>query len=132
MHNGVREQRERYQERVPVKPSARLLIVVLLGAAAVFVPGVASTAAPRTCADAAAPLTVEEQRLAQPETGEVLQRSGFDRFAKSFTPARSLTGGHSSPSWNGRNRTSSSRHKRWTSLSPWRAAGWTYRALGRP
>ena len=48
-------------------------------------PGVASTA-PRTLRRPAAPLTVEEQRLAQPETGAILQRSGFDRFAI-FTPA---------------------------------------------
>ena len=34
-------------------------------------PGVASAAAPSTCADPAAALTVEEQRLAQPKTGGV-------------------------------------------------------------
>jgi hypothetical protein len=70
-----------------VKPLARLLIVVLLGTAAAVSSGVASAAATPTCADPAAPLTVEEQRLAQPKTGEVLQRTGFDRFAKIFTPA---------------------------------------------
>lgn len=70
-----------------MKPLARLLIVVLLCTAAAVVSGVASAAAPPTCADPAAPLTVEEQRLAQPKTGEVLERSGFDRFAKIFTPA---------------------------------------------
>ena len=71
---------------IPVKPLARLWIVVLLGTVAAM-PDVASTATPRTCADPAAPLTVEEQRLAQPKTGEVLQRSGFDSFATTFTPA---------------------------------------------
>ena len=70
-----------------MRPLARLLIVVVLGTAAAVVPGVPSASAPRTCADPAAPLTVEEQRLAQPTTGEVLQRSGFDRFARVFTPA---------------------------------------------
>lgn len=70
-----------------MKPLARLLIVVLLGTAAAVVPGVASAAAPPTCADPAAQLTVEEQRLALPAPGEVLARSGFDRFAKVFTPA---------------------------------------------
>jgi pyrrolidone-carboxylate peptidase len=70
-----------------VKPLARLWIVVLLGAAAAVVPGAAPTAARPTCADRAAPLTVEERRLARPTSREVLQRSGFDRFARSFTPA---------------------------------------------
>ena len=70
-----------------MKPLARLWIVVLLGTAAAVMPGVAPTAAPPTCADPAAPLTLEEQRLAQPTSVEVLQRSRFDRFAKIFTPA---------------------------------------------
>lgn len=70
-----------------MKPLARLLIVVLLGTAAAVVPGVAAAAAPPTCADPSAPLTVEEQRLALPAPGEVLRRSGFDRFAQAFTPA---------------------------------------------
>ena len=70
-----------------MKALARLWIVVLLGTAAAVMPGVAPTAAPRTCADPAAPLSVEEQRLAQATPGEVLQRSGFHRFAKKFTPA---------------------------------------------
>ncbi len=69
-----------------MKPLARLLIVVLLGLGAVIVPGQASAEPARTCADPAAPLTVEEQRLALPAPAEVLRRSGFDRFAQAFTP----------------------------------------------
>ena len=69
-----------------MKPLARLWIVVLLGTAAAVVPGAAPTAAQPTCANRAAPLTVEEQRLARPTPREVLKRSGFDRFARSFTP----------------------------------------------
>jgi len=67
-----------------VKPLARLLFVVLLGLGAATVPGQAAAA--RTCADPAAPLTVEEQRLALPAPAEILRRSGFDRFAQAFTP----------------------------------------------
>jgi pyrrolidone-carboxylate peptidase len=44
-------------------------------------------ATPPTCADPNAPLTVEEQRLAEPATGEILRRTGFDRFAAALTPA---------------------------------------------
>ena len=69
-----------------MRPSGRWLIVVLLGSAAI-VPGVDSAAAQPTCADPYAPLTVEEQRLARPKAAEVLQRSGFDRFATTFTLA---------------------------------------------
>jgi pyrrolidone-carboxylate peptidase len=64
---------------------ARLLIVVLLGLGAAIVPGPAAAA--RTCADPAAPLTVEERRLALPAPAEILRRTGFDRFAQAFTPA---------------------------------------------
>lgn len=63
-----------------------LLAAALLGMAGTLVPTVTAAAAP-TCADPAAPLTVEELRLAQPKTTEVLQRSGFDRFERVFTPA---------------------------------------------
>ena len=70
-----------------MKPLARWSIVVLLGLSAVVVPGQA-TAAGRTCADPAAPLSVEEDRLALAAPAEILRRSGFDRFAQSFTPAR--------------------------------------------
>ncbi|TDV46091.1 pyroglutamyl peptidase [Actinophytocola oryzae] len=63
-----------------------LLAAAAFGLAGMLVPTVTASAAP-TCADPSAPLTVEEQRLAQPKTAEVLQRSGFDRFAQVFTPA---------------------------------------------
>jgi len=63
-----------------------LLAATLLGLAGTFVPTVTATATP-TCADPTAPLTVEEQRLALPKPLEVLQRSGFDRFERVFTPA---------------------------------------------
>jgi len=63
-----------------------LLAAALLGLAGTLVPTVTAAAAP-TCADPAAPLTVEEQRLALPKPMEVLQRSGFDRFERVFTPA---------------------------------------------
>jgi pyrrolidone-carboxylate peptidase len=67
-----------------------LLIVLLAGLPAVLLPALPATAAPaapRTCADPAAQLTVEEQRLTLPAPAEVLRRSGFDTFAKVFTPA---------------------------------------------
>lgn len=63
-----------------------LLVAALLGMAGTLVPTVTAAAAP-TCADPTASLTVEEQRLALPKTAEVLQRSGFDRFERVFTPA---------------------------------------------
>ena len=69
-----------------MKPLARLLIVVLLGLGVAVVPGQAAATA-RTCADPAAPLTVEEGRLVLPVPAEILRRSGFDRFAEKFTPA---------------------------------------------
>lgn len=68
----------------------RGLVVLLLGSVAALVPAglaQAAPAAPPTCADPAAPLTVEEQRLARPVPGEILARSGFDRFGAVFTPA---------------------------------------------
>lgn len=82
-----------------MKPLSRLLVVVVLGLVAALVPSVsaaAETAAERaavkvpTCADPNAPLTVEEQRLTLPVPGEILRRSGFDKFAKVFTPALCL------------------------------------------
>jgi len=75
-----------------VKLLTRMVIVLLLGLVAALVPTVSAAAAPapRTCADASAPLTVEEQRLTRPVPGEVLRRSGFDKFAKLFTPALCL------------------------------------------
>ena len=69
-----------------MKPLARLSVVVLLGLGAVVVPGHA-TATIRTCADPAAPLTVEEERLALAAPTEILLRSGFDRFAQDFIPS---------------------------------------------
>jgi pyrrolidone-carboxylate peptidase len=69
-----------------VKPLARLSIVVMFGLGAAVVPGQA-TATVRVCADPNAPLTVEEQRLALPAPAEILRRSGFGHFARSFTPA---------------------------------------------
>ena len=44
-------------------------------------------AAASACADPSAALTVEEQRLADPATAEILRRTGFDRFAAALTPA---------------------------------------------
>lgn len=69
-----------------MKPLARLSIVVLLGLGAVVVPGQAA-ARDRSCADPAAPLTIEEGRLPLAAPVEILRRSGFDRFAKNLTPA---------------------------------------------
>ena len=71
---------------------ARALFVALLGLAGVLVPTVTAAAetpapTPPTCADPAAPLTVEEQRLALPAPAEILRRSGFDRFGRVFTPS---------------------------------------------
>jgi len=69
---------------------ARALFVALLGLAGVLVPTVTAAAAATpmpTCADPAAPLTVEEQRLARPAPAEILRRSGFDRFGRVFTPS---------------------------------------------
>lgn len=63
-----------------------LLAATLLGLAGTLVPTVTAAATP-TCADPAAPLTVEEQRLTLPKPTEVLQRSGFDRFERVFTPS---------------------------------------------
>ncbi|HEX2130844.1 MAG TPA: pyroglutamyl peptidase [Actinophytocola sp.] len=62
-------------------------LVALLGLVGTLVPAETAAAAPRTCADPTAPLTVEEQRLALPQPTEILARSGFARFAKAFTPA---------------------------------------------
>ncbi|MCT2585393.1 pyroglutamyl peptidase [Actinophytocola gossypii] len=63
-------------------------LVALLGLVGTLVPvGTAAAAPARTCADPNAPLTVEEQRLTLPQPTEILARSGFDRFAKVFTPA---------------------------------------------
>jgi pyrrolidone-carboxylate peptidase len=73
-----------------VKPLARLLIVLATGLAAVAVATTLAQAGPRQCADPAAPLTVEEQRLALPEPGQILARTGFDTFAEVFTPALCL------------------------------------------
>jgi pyrrolidone-carboxylate peptidase len=73
--------------RQDVRVRARtLLAATLLGLAGTLIPTVTASATP-TCADPAAPLTVEEQRLALPKPVEVLQRSGFDRFERVFTPA---------------------------------------------
>jgi pyrrolidone-carboxylate peptidase len=69
-----------------VKTLARLLIVFVLGLAAALVPTGSASAAP-TCADPGAPLTVEERRLTLPAPGQILARTGFDRFARVFTPA---------------------------------------------
>ncbi|MFL6126835.1 pyroglutamyl peptidase [Actinophytocola sp.] len=63
-----------------------LLAAALLGLTGTLVPAVTAAATP-TCADATAPLTVSEQRLALPKPQEVLLRSGFDRFGRLFTPS---------------------------------------------
>lgn len=72
-----------------MKPLARTLVAVTLGLVGVLAPTTSASATPipPTCADAAAPLTVEEQRLTRPAPAEILRRSGFDRFATAFTPA---------------------------------------------
>lgn len=70
-----------------MKPIARWLIVLVTGLAAVVVATTVAQAGPRQCADLAAPLTVEEQRLARPEPGQILARTGFDTFAEGFTSA---------------------------------------------
>jgi hypothetical protein len=70
-----------------VRVLLRALVVATLGVAGATVPVGTAAAAPPTCADPTASLTVEEQRLARPAPGEVLARSGFDRFAAVFTPA---------------------------------------------
>lgn len=63
-----------------------LLAATVLGLAGTLLPTVTASATP-TCADPTAPLTVSEQRLAQPKTTEVLTRSGFDKFERVFTPS---------------------------------------------
>jgi pyrrolidone-carboxylate peptidase len=63
-----------------------LLAATVLGLAGTLLPAVTAAATP-TCADPTAPLTVSEQRLAQPKPVEVLTRSGFDRFERAFTPS---------------------------------------------
>jgi pyrrolidone-carboxylate peptidase len=65
---------------------ARALVAVLLGLVGTLVPTVTASAT-ATCADPAARLTVEEQRLALPAPPEILRRSGFDRFSQVFTPS---------------------------------------------
>lgn len=62
-----------------------LLTAALLALAGTFV-STGTAAATPTCADPAAPLTVEEQRLALPAPTEILRRTGFDRFERVFTP----------------------------------------------
>lgn len=65
-----------------------VVVVVLVLVGTLVSPGSATGAPPpRTCADPAAPLTFEEQRLTRPGPGEILRRSGFDRFGQVFTPA---------------------------------------------
>lgn len=66
-----------------------LLAAAFLGLAGTLVPTVTAAATP-ACADPAAPLTVEERRLALPTPAEVLRRSGFDRFERVFTPSLCL------------------------------------------
>jgi pyrrolidone-carboxylate peptidase len=63
-----------------------LLAATVLGLAGTLLPTVTASATP-TCADPTAPLTVSEQRLAQPKPVEVLTRSGFDKFGRAFTPS---------------------------------------------
>jgi pyrrolidone-carboxylate peptidase len=70
-----------------------LLAAAVLGLAGTLVPTVTAAAAP-TCADPAAPLTVEEQRLALPAPAEILRRSGLDRFERVFTPSLCLLPSH--------------------------------------
>lgn len=70
-----------------------LLAAAVLGLAGTLVPTVTAAAAP-TCADPAAPLTVEERRLALPAPAEILRRSGFDRFERVFTPSLCLLPSH--------------------------------------
>jgi pyrrolidone-carboxylate peptidase len=70
-----------------VRQMVRGLVVLLLGSSAALLPNTSAAAESPVCADPAAPLTVEEQRLARPVPAEILARSGFDRFAKAFTPA---------------------------------------------
>ncbi|MEV4316403.1 pyroglutamyl peptidase [Actinocrispum sp. NPDC049592] len=55
---------------------------IVLGALSVAVPGMAAAAGP--CFDRTAPITVSEKRLDLTAPQEVLQRSGFDRFAPRF------------------------------------------------
>lgn len=71
-----------------MKALTRAVVVVVLGLMGTLVSvGSAAAAPPRTCADPAAPLTVEEQRLTRPAPGQILARSGFDTFGRVFTPA---------------------------------------------
>jgi pyrrolidone-carboxylate peptidase len=74
---------------VTVKSLTRAVVGTVLGLVGTLVSVAPATAAPppRTCADPAAPLTVEEQRLTRPAPGEILARSGFDTFGRTFTPA---------------------------------------------
>lgn len=73
-----------------MKVFLRAFVVLLLGMTTAALPAGQAAAAPKTCADPGAPLTVEERRLASPVPAEILARSGFDRFGRVFTPALCL------------------------------------------
>lgn len=63
----------------------QLAAMVVVSMALPVTPALA--AQPAGCTDASVPLTVEEQRLAEPVPQEILQRSGFDPVAPGFTRA---------------------------------------------
>lgn len=65
------------------------VVAAVVGAAlaATVASGLPAQAAERECADPSAALTVEEQRLAAAAPGEILLRTGFERFAATLAPA---------------------------------------------
>lgn len=69
----------------------QLAAVVVVSVALPVTPALAGQ--PAGCSDPSVPLTVEEQRLAQPVPQEILRRSGFDSVATGFT--RALCGANS-------------------------------------
>jgi pyrrolidone-carboxylate peptidase len=67
----------------------RSLLTAVLAVLALLVVAPAATAAPSAanCFDPAAPLTVEEQRLAGPVPRQILAMTGYDRFGSVFRTA---------------------------------------------
>lgn len=64
-----------------------LIGVVAMTALAVGAPAAYATPHAVSCSDPTVPLTVEEQRLSRPVPQEILRRSEFDRFGRTFADA---------------------------------------------
>jgi pyrrolidone-carboxylate peptidase len=69
----------------------RALLTAALTAAGCLLALPSATAVPANCFDSAAPLTVEEQRLALPAPQRILQLTTYDRFATLFRTALCAT-----------------------------------------